>query len=346
MYVFCAISPCLHIEAPIIMKRSTAIAAVAFLTASPLVSGQEAIEIKQEYRVGKRYVQEMKTSQKMKMDMGGQKMDMNTEITVAMTSTVTPGKALDTRMLTITYDRMAMDMDMMGQKVTYDSADKTAAANPMLSSLGQIIGKAISVELGKDNEVISVSGMDKLMGAAGNPMMKGMFSDKAMGQMIQQGLLQGLPTKPVKVGDSWDFSQSVELPQIGTVGATGTYTYTGDVTEDGAKCIKITLSKGKLDMALDGGKKDAKSAGESSPEQDAIAKMGMKLADSSMTGTLVLDPALAFVRKVEMDQNMTISMASPADPTQKMEMPLKQHITMDLIKVEDVKNDGKTKKVD
>ena len=67
--------------------------------------------------------------------------------------------------------------------------------------------------------------------------MSKMFGKEAVSQMMKGGGLQSMPGHPVKPGDSWPFSTTVELPQIGKVSMKGAYTLKsiGDHDESSAR---------------------------------------------------------------------------------------------------------------
>ena len=155
--------------------------------------------------------------------------------------------------VTVKYDRVAMDMNMMGQEMKYDSAKKgDASADPLGigKSVGIFVGKEIKLVLDEKDEVLEVENLDALMKemTEANPMasMFGqIFSKDAMKNMMRQSALYGVPGKPVKAGDAWPFVFSLPMPPLGNVSMDGTYTMKGQADRGGAKCVELTLA-GKL----------------------------------------------------------------------------------------------------
>ena len=63
----------------------------------------------------------------------------------------------------------------------------------------------------------------------------------------------------------------------------------------------------------------------------------MKMAGGKMAGTVWFDTALGMARESDFSQTMEISMKNPAQPDATMTIPMTQHVTLSLTKVEDVK---------
>ena len=156
-----------------------------------------------------------------------------------------------------------------------------------------------------------------------------MFNKESMATMMKQGALQAMPGKPVKPGDSWPYTTSVELPQMGKVAVKGTYTFKGMAERGGVPCAEIaTTGEITLDMA----KADA-----ASPAGAALAQMGMKIEGGALKGTVWFDPKLGFAREAQLTQEMSMTMKNPADPAATIKVPIKQEISTTLTKVGDVK---------
>ncbi len=310
-------------------------AAALFACAAPL-SAADAVELKQRWITGKQYFQTMQSTQGTSFDMGPQKMEQKTVTTMEMSMAVRAHEDGTRKRVTIKYDRVAMAMEMNGQKMGFDSAKPGEGTDPLGlgKTLGATVGKELKVLLTAADEVGEVENYDEFVknfpasAVPGMDMTK-MFNKESMAMMMRQGALQAMPGKPVKPGDSWPYTTSVELPQMGKVAVKGTYTFKGMAERGGAPCAEIaTTGEITLDMA----KADA-----ASPAGAALAQMGMKIEGGALKGTVWFDPKLGFAREAQLTQEMSMTMKNPADPAATIKVPIKQEISTTLTKVEDVK---------
>ena len=310
--------------------------ALVALATTP-VSAAEKIEIKQRWVAGKHYFMSAQTAQTSTIEVGPQKIDQSVTTTMDMSMAVRRTADGKGKRMTLKFERVAMEMSMNGQKMGFDSAKPDAGTDPLglAKSVGASAGKEIIVLLNDNDEIVEIENYeDFIKQVAPSPVPgmdpKTMFSKESLGQMMKQGALQSPPGKPVAPGDSWPFVNEVSLPQLGKVAVRGTYTFKGMTQHDGAATAEIltdaTLS---LDFAASGA--------DTSVQAQAIAKLGMKVTSGTLKGTIWFDPQLGMARDAQLDQEMTISMNNPTDPSATLSVPMKQHITTTLTKVEDIK---------
>ncbi len=303
-------------------------AAVLLACAAPLFAA-EAVELKQRLIVGKQYSQTIETSQSATIAIGDQKMDQKTTMTMELTMAVSAHEDGTRKRATIKYGRMAMGMDMNGQKMGFDSAKPGDGADPMglSKSLGAVVGQEMKLVLSATDEVSEVENSDEFVkkfppaALPGMDMAK-MFNKEAMAQVLKQGALLATPGKPVQPGDSWPFTSTIEMPQMGAVAVKGTYTFKGLTDHDGVLCAEIAMVG---EIALDLAKAPAQ-----------VAQLGMK-ADGTLKGTVWFDPKLGFGRDSQTTQELNMTMKNPADPAATMKIPMKQEIRVKLTKVGDLK---------
>ncbi len=296
--------------------------ALLFTAASPLSA--QTVEIKPGWHVGKKISQTTHFDQTSTMAFGDQKMEQKVAMTMDTTMTIRAHENGKYKRVTIKYDRVAMDMNMGGQAMKYDSAKAgDASADPLGvgKSLGVIVGKDVKFVMDEKDEVIEVENLDAMIKemTAANPMaaMFGqIFSKDTLKGMMKQGALYGSPGKPVKAGDSWPFVFSLAMPPIGKVSMDGTYTMKGQADRGGAKCAELALS-GKIAI------------------EAADAKVGGD-AGGTLSGTLWFDPALGVCRDSQLNQSMNLKMKNPQKPDESIEIPMKQVIQQTITKVEDL----------
>ncbi len=317
-------------------SRSLVGFAFATVSAGSLAFGQ-AIELKQQWLTGKKYVQSMTMEQTSTTAIGPQKMEQKMNMVMEMSTTVRKHEDGKQKRLTMKYDRMTMKMDMNGQEMAFDSAKPDGDQLGMGKQFAAMVGKDLKMIANDKDEVTSIENFEEFVGAlgggaAGMPITQ-MFTRESLTDMVKQSALRGLPAGPVKPGDSWPWSYSMNMPQIGSVGITGTYTYKGMADRGGAKCAEIAV-QGTMNFDLGGG---AAPSGEASGPAAMMKAMGMKMTGGKMSGTIWFDNALGMARETQMNQEMEMTMNNPTAPDQKLTIPMQQTVTVTLTKVEDVK---------
>src|SRR5581483_2776055 len=78
----------------------------------------DTLEIKQLWLAGKKYYQTMRMDQKSTFAVGGQKLDQSSVMTIELTMAIEPPRNGQPKKMTVRYERMAMEMDMNGQKMS------------------------------------------------------------------------------------------------------------------------------------------------------------------------------------------------------------------------------------
>ena len=318
------------------LRHLIPVAALLFTAASP-VSAQ-TVEIKPRWQVGKKISQSTQMDQTSTMAFGDQKMEQKIGVTMDTSMSIRAHENGKGKRATVRYDRIAMDMNMMGQAMKYDSAKAgDASADPLGlgKSLGIVVGKEIKIVLDEKDEVVDVENLDAMLKdmAAANPMagMLGqIFSKDAMKNLVRQGTLYGAPGKPVKAGDSWPFTLSMPMPPLGKVSMDGTYTMKGQGDRGGAKCAELAMvGKLAIETAAAGASADAGA--------NPLAALGVTASGGTMTGTLWFDPALGICREALLNQDINLKMKNPQKPDESMEIPMKQVVKQTVTKVEDIK---------
>jgi hypothetical protein len=313
-------------------SRSFLTFVAATLCAGSLAFGQ-AIELKQQWQVGKRYVQSMKMEQTSKMAMGPQTMDQKMNMTMDMSTTVRKHEDGKQKRLTLKYDRMAMNMTMNGQEMAFDSAKPDADQLGMGKQFAAMTGKELKMIANEKDEVTDIENFEEFVGAlggaAGGLPISQMFTKESLTDMVKQSALRGVPAGAVKPGDKWPWKYEMNMPQIGSAGISGTYTLKGMADRGGVPCAEIAVD-GTLNFDISGG-------GEAGGPAAMLKAMGMKMTGGKLSGTMWFDNALGTAREVQMTQEMEMTMNNPTAPDQKLTIPMKQLVTVTLTKVEDVK---------
>ncbi|MFT4639703.1 MAG: hypothetical protein ACI8T1_003028 [Verrucomicrobiales bacterium] len=288
-------------------------AMTAFALTLSASAEEKAIKLKQGFPVGKKIHQSIVMNQKMKMGgipgaPGGGEMNMTNRITMD-TSMDIKKHGEDQKKAIMKYEKMGMLMDAGVFKQEFNSDDVDQEGNPFAG----IVGKAITLIYDKDDQIQSVEGMDALMEwAATEPgvgeMLKQIFSEEQMKQMMNQGLLQMVPDKALTIGDSWHYTMETPLPQgMGKMKVSGQYTLKKFDEYDGKKCVVIGM-EGKLET-------DGKSVMELQGQ-----KIEMEFGESKFEGDIYFDNELGLPRKSDMLTKMKMNMKMAAGINMSMDM--------------------------
>lgn len=310
-----------------LLRRSLLLLAVSSFSAGSLAWGQ-AVELKQQWRVGKRYVQAMETEHATTIDLAGQKMDQKMNMIIENSTTVSPHEDGKQKRRTTQINRVAMNMSMAGQVMGFDSAKPEKTDAQGFGSVGKefsrLIGKSLKLVANEKDEVTDIENFEEFLGELGpvvaaNPLGQ-MFTKKSVMEMFKQGGLRSTPAGAVKPGDSWDWILKTE--GFGLIELHGTYTFKGMVDHGGVPCAEIVM-QGEL-------------ANYQAPGAGAAAQLPpMQINRLKLSGTVWFDNALGMARETVMHQDMEMTIENPLAKGEKMTVPTKQLITVTLTKVED-----------
>lgn len=311
--------------------------AAALVLSTARLSAADAIELKQQWLVGKKYSQTMNMVQTSSFALGPQKMEQKMNMDMEMSTAVSKHEDGKQKRLTVKYDRMAMKMNMNGQEMAFDSAKPGDDPLGMGKGFAGMIGKELRILATEKDEITTIENFEEFTAAAGEGLAAAqlgqMFNKDSLTEMVKQGSLKALPGKPVKPGDSWPYEYSVKMPQIGQIAIKGTYTFKKMAARAGVPCAEIAMD-GTLQMDISGAATEGKADGGAGA---LLATMGMKINGGKLGGTVWFDPKLGMARDAEFTQEMEMSMKNPAEPTASITIPMKQTITQTLTKIEDVK---------
>jgi hypothetical protein len=313
------------------MKNLAAVVLLFFTWTS--LSAAEPVELKQRWISGKKYHQTLRTEQTSKISLGDQKMDQSTAVMLELSLTVSPQKTGEPKRMTIRYERTAVDLDINGQKLGYDSANPGANTDPLglSKTIGGTVGKELKLVLNDKDEVTSIENYDDFIKSLPPSPVPGldpakMYSREALTEMLQQGGLYAMPGKPVAPGDTWPFKMQMELPGLGKVSVTGDYTFKGMTDHNGTISAEIAAN-GTVSLAL----------ADSGDKESPLASLGAAVTGGTVKGTIWFDPQLGCARDTQLVHELTMTVQSPTDPTQKITIPTTQKINATVTRVEDVK---------
>lgn len=275
---------------------------------------QGEVELNLRYQAGKTYVSKMISKNSSKIQMGGQKMNNEQTMTMEFTMKVDAIEDSENVKATVTYDRIAMDMVAMGQKMSFDSADPASLAGNPMAGLAAMAGKSLTMTISPELKFSDIKGMDKLFEGLGPEaeLAKGMFSEDQMAQMMGAQMAQMLPGKKIKAGDRWPYKVELPMGPMGNFAVDGKNKMKGVVAEQTARLAVI-----EFEATM----KTKKGAGEIEPG------MNMEVKDGKMKGTYHFNLADGYVSKTTSETTMTLEMVMPGAEEQ-MKIPTVSKVTM------------------
>ncbi len=226
-----------------VYMKSVLISIAVILLISCPAYGQKTYTLKFNPANGSKY--EVLTGMKTKtfQNILGQDLEFNMDYNIHMSYNIAAEGA--NKKLNMTYNRLQMSMDVMGQTVNMDSND-TDSSNIASHAFKALQGQTMSVVLAPDGKVVKVEGMEEIMQRLGADEMQRQTIQSVLGEDAMKNLMQQsfgfYPEKPVKVGDSWTSAFTLKNPYI----ISGTSTYTLAKVE-GTRAFINTVSSLKTD---------------------------------------------------------------------------------------------------
>ena len=152
-------------------------------------------------------------------------------ISMGNTFAVEPGVGADSvKKLDVSYGRVAMQSDVMGQHLAYDSSDPSTKSSP-LALMGGLVGKHFTVGLTSSGRITSVEGVNELANSlvdSSNPnavAMRAQLGKSLNDNTIKSAMEQSLniyPNHSVQPGDTWTKATKLSMGPM-TMSATTVY---------------------------------------------------------------------------------------------------------------------------
>jgi hypothetical protein len=286
------------------------------------------VELKAKWVAGKRYLEQMTMNQKMTMNLpGGNKpMETDTEIEMGFSFSTLKQRPDGGAEIEMKFLSEKMSTKMAGQELaSFDSTTDPSrdGANPMAPTMRKMIGAHVKFLTDANGNIDQVEGYDDFVKqiTSGAPpqsqmMVKNMFNEDSLKQFGPHS--QGLPGKPVKVGDTWPVKLDVGAGPLGKMDMSMDYKFDGWEEHDGHHCAVLSHT-GKI----------------SSQGGTSTSGVNMSIDSGKTTGKSWFDPELGTLVDTSADQTMNLKMkVQGKDMTSKMD----QTVSMKLVKVEDIRN--------
>ncbi|MEZ5301270.1 MAG: hypothetical protein R3F11_11550 [Verrucomicrobiales bacterium] len=299
------------------LLSSAAAAIVAAACFAPQIApADDPATLKFTWQVGKTYAYRMDSEMDMEMaalGAGNQKVKMSQEISM----TVRKADEGDGKVITGVLERMAMEMNMAGQAIKFDSS-KPPAEDDIFGGLiaaqfEGVINKPFEMLYDKDDKFVKVLNAPKLPEGGGLPAME-VMSPEQVQQMFSTLMDLGAPEKPVEVGGKWSSKSDIAMPGAGKTEVNADYLMEGREEKGGANCAKI-ISAGTIKGNFAAGD------GEGAAPQ-------IKISDSTMEGMTWWDEKIGAPRASETTMDLKMDVSGQV-------MKAKQKMTASLLKFED-----------
>ena len=259
---------------------------VTLLAITTVASSQKTYNLQFKPKQGEKYDAFTTSKATITQSVMGQEMVMGMDYDI--TTLYEIGKEGNNTALNMTYDKMVMTMDAMGQKVEM-SSDDPDESNPASKGFRALKGAKVSVILNANGEVMDVKGTDELANKFGG---MSEMEKETLKSFISKESLKGttemtmkiFPGKPVKVGDTWTVVSSIETPYK----LTSNNTYKLVKVENGVAFLDVTGT------VSTGGAQTMKSGG---------MEMTVDLA-GEQNGTLQVDEATGLSKNARIKQNL------------------------------------------
>ena len=198
--------------------------AAVLLGAGATRSAKDKVLLTQRYVPGE-YVQTLKMTMDQTIQVGEQEIPQKMTMQFAIRLRIGEPEQDGSKKMTLTYERIKQDVEMLGRKMSYDSAGEGPQDPNLGRGLGPLLKAKVSMTIGPDGKVKDVAGMDAMWDAlaAKDPSMARMtaqmkrgMGDEKIKEMVEK-FGDYLPDKPVAVGETWDARAEMEIPVVGAM---------------------------------------------------------------------------------------------------------------------------------
>ncbi len=301
------------------------------------------ISLAVQFELGKRYVHQMDMTYQARMEgplagitQGDQDMSQLQEYAVTVVDATPEGG----RTLEFEFLRIQSVTKFGGMDNSFDTAEPENESNPnptfSLAALAEVIGQPVRIVIAPDQTVESITGVgllkEKILAKASPAVMDMVRSMFTKNYIQNLAIPRGMPSHPVKPGDTWPFQVTEDLGPIGSIVADLQYKFEGMETHNGTQTARLAYS-GSI-----GGRppKDAGMMG---------MKMGIKGGDAN--GEYWFDPAIGRLVDSRIRQTIQVSVEIPQIPAEMLQdggfgLEVDQKISIKMLRVESVDDTPET----
>jgi hypothetical protein len=226
-----------------VAHRHSLVAMLALFVLGLPVAAQDKADLKWKFEKDKTFYQTMTTETTQQIKVMNMDMNQKQNQTFYFSWTTLEQDKDKNWIIRQKIDGVKMDIEIGGNKISYDSTNPGTANNPLSDFFKALVGSEFKITLNPDMKVTRIEGRDKflekLVGV--NPQMKPLLdqllSDEALKQMAEASF-SVVPNKEEKKGGSWKRDSKLNLGPIGTWDNTYEYTLNeikGDLATIGVK---------------------------------------------------------------------------------------------------------------
>ena len=294
----------------ITMKRFSFL--TILLAVALICNAQKPVQLRLNLPKGQTFEQNMEVKMTMKMEMMGMNIDSDMPFSAKISY-----KMVDIQngnfVLECTYEEMKMSMDIMGQKMNFDSSSKEQDLDndPFAKVFSSFLGKTFTMTLDKFKNVVAIEGMDKIIAsilenaahskeqkAQMEGMVKGMFGEEKFKENFALSNVI-FPQKKVKKGFTWATETSQSLQGITGMQVKNQFKVE-NITENTVEISSV--SSYSINLSVNEGGQDVK----------------VKMKDAKATGTYVIDTKTGWTvsSTTNADMQMVMTTGEMEVPTQ------------------------------
>jgi len=281
------------------------------------------VELKVKWPVGQRYLQRLSVDQDQQISAASLPEPMKQHIVQSqdVALTVTKETAEGGRELELANTAMKMDITMGGQSVlSFDSKSDPAKDSenqwaPMFRKLGEMRLKLFTNRKGVVEKVEGLKEFTDKLSSDVPPeaqvMLQSMLSEDSIKH--SGAIPEGMPDKPVKIGERWPVKQEISLGPMGKINVTMQYTFKGWEDRDQRRCA-VLEHVGTIAGAPGAGG----------------GAMAMSISGGDTKGRMLFDPELGMAIESTARQNLSMKVSTMG---QDMNIRMQQMITNRLVEV-------------
>ncbi|HEY3244747.1 MAG TPA: DUF6263 family protein [Phycisphaerae bacterium] len=253
------------------------------------------------------------------MAMGEQTMEVPMNIESGMRVKVVQVRPEGGATVELTYLYVSFEGGPPQMPMSYDSRKKDAAANPMLSGLGGLVDKPITLTLSAGGKVEKVEGTERIKSsvAAGGPaaqIVENMVSDDSL-RKLRLYPSEGAPN-PAEVGATWKEETETDMGGMATVVINANYT------------LK------KIDSASNTAEIESSSTYKTKATEGAPSMVSIE--DSKSQGHTTADLKTGELTRATEDTEMSMKFNAPGAPEGGTKMKQKIHSTVERVALSDL----------
>ena len=206
------------------------------LCRSYAIKAEESVWIGWKLEVGKTFYQEMTIDTTQEMTVMGQNIPQVQKVTHFLSFTPVDYDKDGNWTVKQKIDGMKMEIEIGGNKISFDSTKKQGQANPLSDVLSDfykaLVGSEFTLTIDKDMKISKIEGRDEFFkklvkeNEGMQPLLKTILSDEALKQMSEPAFI-AIPNKAVKKGDTWEKNTTLDMGPIGSFDTNYKFTYVG-----------------------------------------------------------------------------------------------------------------------